>query len=172
MVQVLLPARSSSSSVFYIRRTAAYHPRHRKLAHAYPDALLSVSVASNNEVFESDIYAASQYNAPSANLGQSKRSKWGGRAVLVLIGIRLGIDGVNPLYYDGLKVSLLVLRHFSPPILSSSFRKSSRGHSPLVSQEVAHHPHTTLLATRLVLSSISIPIILAPLFLFGPLPSP
>ena len=29
----------------------------------------------------------------------------GDRAVLVLIGIRLGIEGVNPLYYNTIKVS-------------------------------------------------------------------
>ena len=68
---------------------------------------LSSTVSANNEVFESDIYAASHTKASSANLGQSKRSKWGDRAVLVLIGIRLGIDGVNPVYYDGLKVRRL-----------------------------------------------------------------
>ena len=31
--------------------------------------------------------------------------EWGDRAVLVLIGIRLGIEGVNPLYYNTIKVS-------------------------------------------------------------------
>ena len=30
--------------------------------------------------------------------------EWG-RPVLVLIGLRLGIDGVNPIYYDSVKVS-------------------------------------------------------------------
>lgn len=30
------------------------------------------------------------------------------RPVLVLIGLRLGIDGVNPIYYDSIKVSLIV----------------------------------------------------------------
>ena len=33
-----------------------------------------------------------------------KSSTWGGRAVVVLIGIRLGIDGVNPIYYETIKV--------------------------------------------------------------------
>lgn len=32
--------------------------------------------------------------------------EWGDRAVLVLIGIRLGIEGVNPVYYNTIKVSL------------------------------------------------------------------
>jgi len=31
--------------------------------------------------------------------------RWGGRAVLILIGVCLGLDGVNPIYYDTIKVS-------------------------------------------------------------------
>lgn len=108
LVLALLRAPSSECGCSHLDTPFLIRLLHRrKLAHAYPDATLSVTVASNNEVFESDIYAASHINAPTANLGQSKRSKWGGRAVLVLIGIRLGIDGVNPLYYDGLKVRWL-----------------------------------------------------------------
>jgi hypothetical protein len=33
-----------------------------------------------------------------------KLSRWGGRAVVVLIGIRLVIEGVNPIYYETIKV--------------------------------------------------------------------
>ena len=33
-----------------------------------------------------------------------KLSRWGGRGIVVLIGIRLGIDSVNPVYYDTIKV--------------------------------------------------------------------
>ena len=48
------------------------------------------------------------------------RRSWGERAVLVLIGIRLGIDGVNPIYYEPIKVStvgLLPDLHMSMRIL-------------------------------------------------------
>lgn len=38
-----------------------------------------------------------------------ERSSWGGRAVLVLVGIRLGLDGINPIYYGAVKVSALLL---------------------------------------------------------------
>jgi hypothetical protein len=31
-------------------------------------------------------------------------SRWGGRAVVVLIGIRVGTDGVNLIYYDTIHV--------------------------------------------------------------------
>lgn len=103
--------------------------------HAYPSSLLSVAVASDGLLFESDVYAASNLNnsppnsryqtalpmSPSVTSAagsyksragsSSKRSstgrsrKWGERAVLVLIGVRLGIDGVNPVYYESIKVS-------------------------------------------------------------------
>ncbi|KAG9024241.1 Cysteine protease atg4 [Tulasnella sp. JGI-2019a] len=72
----------------------------KTLVHAFPDSRLAISLASDAVVFESDVYAASHLNEPSDAEGSSK---WGGRAVLVLIGIRLGIDGVNPVYYDSIK---------------------------------------------------------------------
>ncbi|KAF7318631.1 hypothetical protein HMN09_00374500 [Mycena chlorophos] len=40
---------------------------------------------------------------------------WGGRPVLVLVGVRLGLEGVNPVYYETIKVS------FSAFFLSVSF---------------------------------------------------
>lgn len=77
----------------------------RRLAGSFLEAGLSVSLSSNNEVFATDIYAASNQNVePADTLKTSRRSKWGGRPVLLLICIRLGIDGVNPVYHDGLKV--------------------------------------------------------------------
>ena len=48
-----------------------------------------------------------------------ERSSWGGRAVLVLVGIRLGLDGINPIYYGAVKVSTLLLYRpelIPPPI--------------------------------------------------------
>lgn len=73
----------------------------KKLVHRFPAAQLAVSVASDNAVFDSDVYAAS-------NFGRKRHStsRWGGTAVLVLVGIRLGIEGVNPIYYEGIKVNL------------------------------------------------------------------
>jgi hypothetical protein len=38
--------------------------------------------------------------------GRGKERGWGGRAVLVLFGIRLSLDGVNPVYCDTIKVRL------------------------------------------------------------------
>jgi hypothetical protein len=42
-------------------------------------------------------------------------SQWGGRAVVVLIGIQLGIDGVNPIYYDTIKVRGFFAFHMLSP---------------------------------------------------------
>ncbi|KAG8896174.1 Cysteine protease atg4 [Tulasnella sp. 403] len=72
----------------------------KRLTHAFPEARLAVSLSSNNEVFESDVYTASHLDESPLT---SKRNKWGSKAVLILVGIRLGIDGVNPIYYDGIK---------------------------------------------------------------------
>ena len=74
-------------------------------------------------IYRSDVYAAS--NLPSTGwfgddaestpttlpITASKRSsseqgrRWGDKAVLILVGLRLGLDGVNPIYYDSIKVS-------------------------------------------------------------------
>lgn len=43
-------------------------------------------------------------NATSLD-AQNAGGIWGQRPVLVLVGVRLGIQGVNPIYYDALKVS-------------------------------------------------------------------
>ena len=73
--------------------------------HAFPKVGLGVSVASDSVIYQSDVYAASHHLIGSPKR-HAKRS-WGDRGVLVLIGTRLGIDGVNPVYYEAIKVSHL-----------------------------------------------------------------
>ncbi|KAF9808590.1 hypothetical protein IEO21_07806 [Rhodonia placenta] len=73
----------------------------KTLVHAFPEAGMGVSVAVDGVVYESDVYAVSRSTMGSPR--RSARSSWGDRAVLVLIGIRLGLDGVNPIYYDTIK---------------------------------------------------------------------
>jgi cysteine protease ATG4 len=84
---------------------------------SFPEAGLGVAVAYDGVVFQSDVYAASdasalskrsqhQHGSSSSSSAGAPAASWGGRAVLVLIGIRLGLDGVNPVYYDSIKVSL------------------------------------------------------------------
>ncbi|KAK7688333.1 hypothetical protein QCA50_008705 [Cerrena zonata] len=73
----------------------------KKLVHGFPEAGLGVYVAADGgSIYESEVFAASH-----SGVGSPRRSNrsWGDRAVLVLIGHRLGLDGVNPIYYDTLK---------------------------------------------------------------------
>lgn len=89
----------------------------KTLVHAFPACGLSVSAAVDGVLYESEVYAASNVSPPiphqpsisqSLTSGASSkrhkgRRKWGGTAVLVLVGIRLGIDGVNPVYHESIK---------------------------------------------------------------------
>jgi cysteine protease ATG4 len=75
----------------------------RALVHSFPKAGLGVSVAADSVIYQSDVYAVSHIpvGSPKRHIGKS----WGTRGVLVLIGTRLGIDGVNPVYYEAIKAS-------------------------------------------------------------------
>ncbi|KAI0056521.1 hypothetical protein BV25DRAFT_1572624 [Artomyces pyxidatus] len=73
----------------------------KTLTQAFPDAGLGVAVAVDSQIFQTDVYSAS--HPPSDHPKRGRSSTWGGRAVMVLIGIRLGLDGVNPIYYDTIK---------------------------------------------------------------------
>ncbi|KAL4074355.1 peptidase family C54-domain-containing protein [Scleroderma yunnanense] len=73
----------------------------KTLVHAFPEAGLGVAVAADGVVYQSDVYVASNVHMHSPR--RMARSSWGGRAVLVLVGIRLGLDGVNPIYYGAVK---------------------------------------------------------------------
>jgi len=74
---------------------------------------LAVTVAADGIVYQSEVYEASQQSTDDWNgvpdalpLRRRRRTndgKWGEKAVLVLAGIRLGLDGVNPIYYESLK---------------------------------------------------------------------
>jgi len=64
-------------------------------------------------VYKSDVIAASKL--PSDGWSDDEKTKqqikleqntvWGSKAVLVLVGVRLGLDGVNPIYHESVKVS-------------------------------------------------------------------
>ncbi|TFK32623.1 peptidase family C54-domain-containing protein [Crucibulum laeve] len=78
----------------------------RTLVQAFPEAGLGVSVASDGMLFQSDIFAASHTDLGSRSPkrhGKGGSTTWGDRPVLLLLGIRLGIDGVNPIYYETIK---------------------------------------------------------------------
>jgi cysteine protease ATG4 len=70
----------------------------------YPDAGLGVSVATDGVLFHSDVYAASHGRGVTRSPKCHNPFMWGERPVLLLIGVRLGLEGVNPIYYDTIKV--------------------------------------------------------------------
>jgi hypothetical protein len=88
--------------------------------HAFPEAGLGVAVAVDSLVIQSEVYAAS--NALDESPRRQDRPVWGGRAVLVLIGHRLGLDCVNPIYYDTIKVRMTLFL-----ALFSEFNKNRPG---------------------------------------------
>lgn len=81
--------------------------RTRSLVHAFPEAALGVAIAADGVIYQTDVFAASHGVIGSPR--RQARSTWGSRGVLVLIGIRLGIDGVNPIYYDTIKVCMFLV---------------------------------------------------------------
>ncbi|WVQ80335.1 hypothetical protein IAT38_002440 [Cryptococcus sp. DSM 104549] len=86
----------------------------KTLANSFDPCGLSVATATDSIIYKSDVYAASNIASELWERGtdaenQSRRSsavkykKWGDKAVLILVGIRLGLDGVNPIYYESIK---------------------------------------------------------------------
>ncbi|KZW00686.1 hypothetical protein EXIGLDRAFT_711000 [Exidia glandulosa HHB12029] len=81
----------------------------KTLVHDFPRAQLSVAMAVDGVLYESDVYSASHHprsssDGPRRSSGFKRHAgKWGDRAVLVLVATRLGLDGVNPIYYENLK---------------------------------------------------------------------
>jgi len=86
----------------------------RTLGNSFPLCGLAVATATDSMVYKSDVYAASHMPSDGWTGGKdskrtldygAKNGTFGPKAVLVLIGIRLGLDGVNPIYYESVKVS-------------------------------------------------------------------
>ena len=59
------------------------------------------------------------YRTSTTTTTTTTTTTWGDRPVLLLIGLRLGIDGVNPIYYETIKASP------ASPVLPSLFSPSS-----------------------------------------------
>ncbi|KAF9465112.1 hypothetical protein BDZ94DRAFT_1254537 [Collybia nuda] len=77
----------------------------KTLVGTFPEAGLGVAVANDGVVYQTDVYAASNTTGTASRSPKRHMKKaWGDRPVLVLIGIRLGIDGVNPIYHDTIKL--------------------------------------------------------------------
>ncbi|PFH45372.1 hypothetical protein AMATHDRAFT_9389 [Amanita thiersii Skay4041] len=76
----------------------------RTLVQGFPECGLGVAVAIDNALYQTDVFTASHGGAVHARSPRKVvRTTWGDRPVLLLLGIRLGIDRVNPIYYDTIK---------------------------------------------------------------------
>lgn len=84
---------------------------YRALVRAFPESGLGVSVATDGVLFQSDVFQASYSSRQRYHHGKVP-AQWGDRPVLLLLGIRLGLDGVNPIYYDTIKVCSLFRPRF------------------------------------------------------------
>ncbi len=85
----------------------------RRLVNEFREAGIGVSVAKDGVLSQTDVFLASHTPLDSTARHKSSSSaqqqQWGDRPVLVLIGLRLGIDGVNPIYYETIKVCVFYL---------------------------------------------------------------
>ena len=66
-----------------------------RLVHQYEPSRVRVVSCVDGTLYENEVKAAAARGG----------DEWG-RHVLVLINLRLGIDGVNPIYHEAIKVSL------------------------------------------------------------------
>lgn len=79
----------------------------KSLIQDFPEAGLGVSVASDGVIYLDQVQAQAQ----SLSSPRKKRSSqsWE-KPVLILIGIRLGLEGVHPMYHESVKVSVWILQ--------------------------------------------------------------
>jgi hypothetical protein len=89
----------------------------KTLVNDYEPAGLRVWSVADGTVYKSDVEAAGKEGGDGET--------WV-RPVLVLIGLRLGIDGVNPVYHEGIKVSSCD----TCPRLALTMRRSQSSNSP------------------------------------------
>ena len=103
----------------------------KSVVQSLPNASHGISAAVNGHIFQSDVY--STLHPPTKSPCPHKLSRWGGRAVVVLMGIRLVIDGVNSIYYETIKVCDS-LENFSDAFdLTSMNTKALYVYSPIIS---------------------------------------
>ncbi|EJT99143.1 hypothetical protein DACRYDRAFT_70366 [Dacryopinax primogenitus] len=89
----------------------------KKLVSAFPACGLGVVVPPDQIIHETAVFTASHtptLPSSASSLSNTRdreareranrmKEEWGDRAVLILIGLRLGIEGVTPIYYDSVK---------------------------------------------------------------------
>ncbi|KAJ7746924.1 hypothetical protein DFH07DRAFT_1062874 [Mycena maculata] len=72
----------------------------KTLVHAFPACGLGLSVATDGVLYQTSVFEASHTSLPDSDSGSLS---WGDRPVLLLLGLRLGLDGVNPIYHETIK---------------------------------------------------------------------
>ncbi|KAJ7460573.1 hypothetical protein FB451DRAFT_1269549 [Mycena latifolia] len=75
----------------------------KALVQAFPECGLGVSVATDGVLYQTSVFEASHTSAPSESDSESSSLTWGDRPVLLLLGLRLGLEGVNPIYHETIK---------------------------------------------------------------------
>ncbi|SCZ89521.1 BZ3500_MvSof-1268-A1-R1_Chr9g10440 [Microbotryum saponariae] len=75
----------------------------KSLVHDFPPAGLSVVGVNDGTVYRSEVEAASSMPSSTPTSEITTPEKPWQRPVLVLLGLRLGIEGVNPVYHEAIK---------------------------------------------------------------------
>ncbi|GHJ89389.1 hypothetical protein NliqN6_5791 [Naganishia liquefaciens] len=84
----------------------------KTLTNGFPPCGLAVVTATDSTIYASEVLAASQQDVgPWADLMETlpmrapsrAQGAWGRAGVLILAGVRLGMQGVNPLYHESIK---------------------------------------------------------------------
>lgn len=112
----------------------------KQLVNNYPESGLGVAVAVDGVLYQTDVFAASHGDHYGRTPRRHKRS-WGDRQLLVLVGIRLGIDGVNPIYHETIKVRPTLVK--LETLLIGTSRPCTPSHSLSASLAVAQTLPTT-----------------------------
>lgn len=127
----------------------------RTLVQAFPEAGLGVSVAVDGTLYQTDVFLASHSSTRRRYAPGKGPTTWGDQPVLCLLGVRLGIEGVNPIYYDTIKVGSAYTLSETPSLISLS-SCCIHSHNPLVSQAADQARPTTSSAPNPTISSTSI----------------
>ncbi len=104
----------------------------RTLVHSFPECGLAVAVAIDSALYQSEVYIASHGGTAHARSPRKLvKTMWGDRPVLILLGVRLGIDRVNPIYYDTIKVCRSFISRYliNLPVVAIVYVPAIRRHS-------------------------------------------
>lgn len=111
----------------------------------FPECGLAVAVATDSTLYQSQVFTASHGDSSSNTNYRSPQRHymrtWGERPVLLLLGIRLGIEGVNPIYYDTIKVCSVFFKILFDRLAIRRDFTSSRN---LLALQVADRAHLTI----------------------------